>query len=152
MFDQGTSTSRVIKASTALKEILRHADRFLYIYIYIYQIWDSEIYRLLCLYSSASLDEGTSGASVLSGQVQSHCVCSVSLIVTPGGMDGKNDCFYPSAFTAYFFMLLRWQLEDRSVRFRAKVARYPPCSQPEWRSKEEQVPEKGLSKGTTMFQ
>lgn len=51
------------------------------------------------------------------------------------------------AFAAHFFQLLWWQPEDRSVRFRAKMARSPTCPQSEWRSQAKQVPEKRLSEG-----
>lgn len=125
---------------------------------------DIVIWCCLCLHSSASLDEGSSGASVLSGQVQTlllqskHSMSDVSNFSCLGHClrhsscgafsleDAENDLNL-SAFTAFFFLLLWRQPEVRSVRFRAKVAWSPACPQSEWRSQEEQVPEKGLSEG-----
>lgn len=50
---------------------------------------------------------------------------------------------------ALLILLLWWQPQDGSIRFRIKVARNPTRPQSEWRSQEKQVPEEGLSKGTT---
>lgn len=50
---------------------------------------------------------------------------------------------------ALLLLLLWWQPQVGPVRFRIKVARNPTRPQSEWRSQEKQVPEEGLSKGTT---
>lgn len=54
----------------------------------------------------------------------------------------------PSALAAFFLLLVRRRPEVRSIWFGSKVARDPTGPQSEWRTQEEQVPEKRLPEGT----